>query len=66
MNRACSELIRRKQQEAGENRIMKSFMLSTYNILLGWSNEGRWDASGMWPVWGEQELMQGLDGETLW
>jgi len=35
---------REKGQEDGENCIMRIFTVCTlYEILLGWSNQGRWD-----------------------
>jgi hypothetical protein len=55
---------------AGEECIMRSFVMSTlHHILLGWSNQGGWDGWGMkhergrWEVWEKfwSENLKGRD-----
>jgi len=41
-----------------------SFMVCTlHQILLGWSNQAKWDKLGLWYVVGEEKWIQGLFGK---
>jgi len=46
-----------KWQEVGEDCIMTSFIITLHQILLGWSNPGGWDGTGMQHErWREEEM----------
>jgi hypothetical protein len=48
----------RELQEAGENYIMRRFIMCTLEIiiLVGWSSQGWWDGWGIYCAWSRWEM----------
>ena len=50
---------------SGEDYMTRSFILCTrHQISFGWSNQEDWDGQDMWHEWGEEQCIQGFNGET--